>query len=167
MSDLPEYILDRTFDAPREMVWKAWTDPELLPRWYGPNAETIVHEFDLKPNGLWLGEMKWGAISSFSKVVFQEVTSVEKLIWHHSTTDADWNITSNPMMPNWPRTLLTTVTFEEEGSKTNVRLSWIPLEATAVEIECFAGAMASLDQGWGSGYAQLDELLKELLAKAS
>ena len=41
MSERPEYVLDRVFEAPREMVWRAWTDPELLPRWYGPGAETI------------------------------------------------------------------------------------------------------------------------------
>ena len=47
MSDLPEYVLDRTFAAPRELVWRAWTEPELLNRWYGPGAETVIHEFDL------------------------------------------------------------------------------------------------------------------------
>jgi len=36
MSELPAYRLERTFDAPRELVWKTWTDPALLPRWYGP-----------------------------------------------------------------------------------------------------------------------------------
>ena len=41
MTDTPEYILDRVFDAPLAMVWKAWTDPELLARWYGPGVETI------------------------------------------------------------------------------------------------------------------------------
>ena len=69
MSELPEYVIDRVFDAPREMVWRAWTDPELLPRWYGPGAETTIHKFDLQPGGMWLGEMKWGGNSDFSKVV--------------------------------------------------------------------------------------------------
>jgi len=59
MSDLPIYVLERVFDAPRELVWKAWTDPKLLPRWYGPNVETIIHRLDVKPGGLWLNEMKW------------------------------------------------------------------------------------------------------------
>ena len=49
MSELPEYRLDRVFDAPRELVWRAWTDPEILHRWYGPGAETIIHTFDLQP----------------------------------------------------------------------------------------------------------------------
>jgi len=48
MSDLPTYVLERVFDAPRELVWKTWTDPELLPRWYGPNVETIVHLLEPK-----------------------------------------------------------------------------------------------------------------------
>jgi len=162
---MPEYILDRLFEAPREMVWRAWTDPELLHRWYGPNIETVIHKFDLKPGGSWLNEMKMGDNSMFSKVVFQEVTQPEKLVWHHySSTDSDWNITSNPMMPDWPRILLTTVTFEDMGDKTNVRLTWVPIEATDAEIACFATTMAGMDKGWGSGYALLDEMFVELQA---
>ena len=99
MSELPEFVLDRVFDAPQEMVWRTWTDPELLARWYGPGVETIIHKFDLEPGGLWLGEMKWGDKSMLSKVVFQEVTPTEKLTWLHSSCDAEWNVISNPMMP--------------------------------------------------------------------
>ena len=149
MSDLPEFILDRIFDAQREMVWRAWTDTELLPRWYGPGAETIIHKFDLKPGGLWLSEMKWGNKSHFSKVVFQEVEKMQKLVWLHSSSDSDWNIISSPMMPDWPRILLTTVIFEDRGDKTNVRLIWVPFEATDAEIACFAAASTGMDKGWG------------------
>ena len=166
MSDLPEYVLDRVFDAPREMVWRAWTDPELLPRWYGPGVETIIHKFDLKPGGMWLNEMKWGDKSDLSKMVFQEIVPHEKLVWHHSSTDAEWNVVTNPMMENWPRVLLTTVTFEDMGDKTNVRLTMVPVDASDAEIACFAAAMAGMDSGWGKGYAILDELFKELLAES-
>lgn len=163
MTDLPEYQLDRVFDAPRETVWRAWTDPELLARWYGPGADTIIHRFELKPGGAWLNEMKWGNNSNFQKVVFKEVIPPEKLVWHHhSCTDSDWNDTANPMMADWPRLLLTTVTFEDKGDKTGVRLTQVPLEATDAEIACFAEAMAGMDKGWGSGYAMLDEILTEL-----
>ncbi len=47
MSESPEFILDRVFNAPRELVWQAWTDPELLHHWYGPGVETVIHKFDL------------------------------------------------------------------------------------------------------------------------
>ena len=165
MSDLPEFVLDRVFDAPRELVWRAWTDPELLPRWYGPGAETTIHKFDLKPGGMWLNEMKWGENSMLSKVVFQEVTQPEKLVWlHYSSTDSEWNSIPNPKMPDWPHLLLTTVTFEDMGEKTNVRLTWVPHEATDAEIACFAEAVAGMGKGWGAGFAIMDELLAELQA---
>ena len=162
MSDLPEYVLDRTFDAPRELVWRAWTDPEILHRWYGPGVETIIHKYELKPGGSWLNEMRWGEGGDFSRMDFEEVTPPEKLVWRHCSTDHDWKVASNPKMPGWPRMLLTTVTFEEQGDKTNVRLSQVPLEATDEEIACFAQMMANMDKGWGSGYAIIDEILAEL-----
>lgn len=164
MSEMPEFILDRQFDAPREMVWRAWTDPKILPRWYGPGADTIIHRFDLEPEGLWLGEMRWGDNAHYSKVTFKEVTPPERLVWHHANTDADWNIISSPMMEHWPRVLLTTVTFEELGEKTNVRLSWVPLDATVEEIECFKAAIAGGDMGWEHGYKVIDEILAEMRA---
>ena len=164
MSELPEYRLEREFAAPRELVWRAWTDPEILQRWYGPNIETVIHQFDLKEGGVWLNEMKMRGNSDFSKMIFQEVTPPSKLVWHHSSTDADWNIISNPMMPDWPRVLLTTVTFETTGDNTNVCLTQIPLQATDAEIACFAATMTGMDSGWGSGYKIIDEILKELQA---
>ncbi len=68
------------------------------------------------------------------------------------------------MMADWPRVLLTTVTFEDMGHRTNVRLSQVPIEATDAEIACFAANMAGMDKGWGSGYALLDEMFVELQA---
>ncbi len=165
MSELPEYRLDRVFDAPREMVWRAWTDPKLLARWYGPGVETIIHKFDLKPGGTWLNEMKMGENSMLSKVVFTEVAPLERLVWHHhSNTDAEWNTVPNPRMPDWPRILLTTVTFENDGTKTKVVLTWVPFEASETEISCFADAMANMGKGWESGYAIMDEMFAEMQA---
>jgi len=164
VSESAEYVLDRVFDAPRELVWRAWTDPEILHRWYGPGIETIIHKFDLRPGGAWLNEMKWGGNSDFSKMDFKEVTPPEKLVWYHCSSDSNWNIIANPRMPDWPRVLLTTVIFEDLGQKTKVRLTQIPIDATKAEITCFATTMAGMDKGWGSGYAIMDKLFVELQA---
>ncbi|TQV75667.1 SRPBCC family protein [Denitrobaculum tricleocarpae] len=164
MSELPTYVLERVFDAPRELVWKTWTEPKLLARWYGPNVETIVHRLDVKPGGLWLNEMKWGGNSHYERVEYTEVTPPERLVWLHSTADAEWNLSPNAMMPDWPRVLLTTVTFEEENGRTTMRLTWVPHEASAAEIACFAAAMGGMGKGWGGGMALLEELLAELQA---
>lgn len=164
MTDLPTYVLERVFDAPRELVWRAWTDPTLLARWYGPNVETIIHELSVKPGGVWRNEMKWGNGGQRERMEYLEVVEPERLVWLHSMTDENWTVSANPMIPDWPRVLLTTVTFEADGDQTKLRLTWQPHEASQAEIDCFAGAMAGLDKGWGSGMDILAEVLAELQA---
>ncbi len=164
MTDLPTYVLDRTFDAPRELVWKTWTQAKYLEHWYGPNVKTIVHELNVKPGGLWLNEMQWGGNSHYQRVEFTEVAAPIRLVWLHSSSDATWNIIASPMMPDWPRVLLTTVTFEENGKLTNMRLTWVPHDASVAEIACFSGAMAGMGKGWDAGMKLLAELLAELQA---
>lgn len=162
MTDLPTYILDRDFDAPKSLVWRTWTEPELLARWYGPNVETVIHELDVRPGGVWLNEMKSGGGSYYQKAVYTEVSEPHRLVCLMSNTDADWNIAPNPMMPDWPRTLLTTVTLEETAGKTKLRLTWVPHEATEAEIACFAAAISGAEKGWAAGMAILADLLAEL-----
>ena len=164
MSDVPTYVLEREFDAPRELVWKVWTDAELLPRWYGPGVETIVHHLEVKPGGLWLDEMRMRGGSQYERIEYTEVTPPERLVWLHSVCDADWNVAANPIMPDWPRALLTTVTFDEDGGRTRLRLTWTPHEASDAEAAAFAGAMSGLDRGWRAGMELIAELLTEMQA---
>ena len=164
MSDLPTYVLERDFDAPRALVWKAWTDPELLSRWYGPRVETVVHRLDLKPGGLWLLEMQMGGSSSYQRVEYTEVAPPERLVWLHSVSDADWNVILNPMMPDWPRVLLTTVTYEEDGARTRMRFTWAPHEASEAEAAGFAAAMEGVGKGWDTGKKLLADILVEMQA---
>ena len=66
------------------------------------------------------------------------------------------------MMPDWPRVLLTTVTFTDNGGKTLLKLTWVPHNASAAELACFEAAMAGMDKGWASGMEMLAEMLAEL-----
>ena len=53
-SDEGDLVFERTFDAPREQVWQAFMDPELVPRWWGPHGTTtVVDEMDVRPGGKW------------------------------------------------------------------------------------------------------------------
>jgi Activator of Hsp90 ATPase homolog 1-like protein len=96
---------------------------------------------------------------------FQDIEPFKKLVWHHSSTDAAWNVITSPMMPDWPKTLLTSVTFDSKGDTTQVRLSQVPINPTQAEIECFAKVMSRMDKGWGSGFAILDTMLAEQQTK--
>lgn len=161
---MTEYVIEREFDAPRAMVWRAFSDPQLLAHWYGPGVETIIHEFDLRPGGVWRNEMKWGPKSDLSQMSFTDVVEGERIVWNHSSTDADWNVVSNPMMPNWPRVLLTTVTFSDKGAGTVVRLTQVPIDATPEEDACFAQMMGGMSKGWGAGFDIIDSQLAEMMS---
>ena len=162
MAESPVYVLERSFIAPRELVWKTWTDPSLFARWYGPNVETIVHRQDLRVGGECFIEMRMQRGSGFQKLVYQEVTAPGRLVWLHHNTDADGAIAANPQMPDWPRTLLTVVTFEQTGTQTELRLEWSPHNASDAEVACFAAAIGGLGRGWNAGMEVLDKLLAEL-----
>jgi len=176
MSSNPSlYELERVFYAHVDQVWQAWSRPELISRWYGPNVETIIHKFDFRAGGVWLNEMSWldkegKPCSDFSKMAFIEIEKHAKIIWHHASVDKDWKSFTNPMMPDWPRLLLTTFTFEEitgvetptTTSATKVCLQQIPLDANDKENACFANMIPHMNNGWNAGYKIIDEILEEL-----
>jgi uncharacterized protein YndB with AHSA1/START domain len=161
MNDMPTYRLQRTFNAARELVWKTWTDPELLARWYGPNVESIIHGL-VRPGGAWLTEMKMGEQSFFQKADYIEVVAPELIVCLMSNTDANWEVAPNPRMPDWPRQLMTTVRFDVVDGETKVDLTWVPHEATDAEIACFAEAIDRAGAGWTAGMDKLEALLAEL-----
>jgi uncharacterized protein YndB with AHSA1/START domain len=163
MSDLPEYKIERVFSGPVHLVWRAWTEPEILSQWYGPGVETIIHKFDLVPGGSWLNEMKWGDKSDLSKMVFQEIVPEARLVWLHTSTDADWNDITHPMMEDWPLKILTIVDFEAVGDQTTVTLTLRPVDATETEISCFLENAPGFKKGWGSGFALMDDILAKML----
>ena len=108
--------------------------------------------------------MRWGDSSHHQRVEYTEVLSPARLVWLHSVSDAERNVIANPMMPDWPRVLRTTVTFEEADGRTMMLFTWAPEDATEAEIACFSGAMEGLDKGWSTGMDLLAEILGELQA---
>lgn len=163
MNNLPEFVMEREFNAPRNLVWNAWTKPKYLNVWYGPNVETVIHKFELEPGGVWLNEMKMGENSFYQKSIFQTVNEPDELVMHmHSNTDEDWNDVPHPMMEGWPRVLLTTITLEENGDKTKLTLKQVPMDASDEEAAMFGQAMSGMGNGWGKGFEILETLLADM-----
>lgn len=158
----PKFVMTRAFDAPRDLVWRCWTDKKLIGRWYGAGVDTEVHKLDVTPGGLWLHEMKMRDMSMYQRMEYLEVSPPEKLVMLMSNADADWNAIPSPMVQNWPKTLLTTVTLTESDGKTELVLEWEPHEASDEEIGAFAQALDKLDQGWGKGMDMIARILGEL-----
>jgi hypothetical protein len=66
-------------------------------------------------------------------------------------------------MPDWPRVLLTTVTFDQDGARTRMRLTWTPHEASDAELACFTAAIDGMGKGCSTGMELLAKVLAELI----
>jgi uncharacterized protein YndB with AHSA1/START domain len=101
-----EIVVTRVFDAPRSLVFKAWTDPKHLAQWYGPNGFSITtYEMEFKPGGIWRFVMHSPDGRDYqNKVVYVEIAEPERLIYDH---------VSGPQFRM-------TVTFADDGGRTKL-----------------------------------------------
>jgi uncharacterized protein YndB with AHSA1/START domain len=156
-----EFVITRAFDAPREFVWRAWTEPDRMRRWWGPKGFTVpACNMDLRPGGLLHyglrspdGHEMWG------RFVYREVTPPERLVAINSFSDADAGITRHPMSDTWPLELLSTFEFAEQGDRTVLTVRWLPWNSSDAERATFDGAHEGMRQGWGGTLDQLAEYL--------
>jgi uncharacterized protein YndB with AHSA1/START domain len=145
-----DLIIERIFDAPRGLVWKAWTEPDRLVRWFGPHGFTIPFcEVDLRPGGLLRfchhspqGEEGWG------KGVYREVVEPKRIVYSNGFSDAAGNRIERP---GFALETLVTVTFAEQEGRTKVTVRHTGLIA---------------DQGEGRGWSESMARLADFLAAA-
>jgi uncharacterized protein YndB with AHSA1/START domain len=106
-----ELVFKRVFDAPRELVFAVWTDPEHLAQWWGPNGfTTTISEMDVRPGGVWRLVMHGPDGKDYkNRIIFLEVMKPERLVYRHQ-----------PEHGTEPVTFETTVTFAERGGKTEM-----------------------------------------------
>jgi uncharacterized protein YndB with AHSA1/START domain len=140
-----EILVERVFDAPRDRVFAAFTDPDLIPEWWGgPEGTMTVDKMDVRAGGDWrfISEDPNGEKQAF-RGTFRELTPPERVVWTF-----EWE-----GMPGYVS--VETTTFEDLGDQTKVTST--TLFHTAEE------AQGMLDSGMESGmnasYARLDELL--------
>jgi len=152
-----ELVITRVVNAPRKLVWKAFTESDGLAHWWGPAGYTmLVHTLDLRPGGVFHysmrspdGQLMWG------KFVFRDLQAPERMVFVTSFSDAEGNINRAPFSPTWPLEILNTVTLIEASGGTTVTLRGGPINATAEELETFWRAQESVRQGFAGTFDQL------------
>jgi uncharacterized protein YndB with AHSA1/START domain len=159
-----EFVISRVFDAPRDLVWKAWTESERLLRWWGPKGCTLVScTLDLRPGGIFHYHMRFpDGLDTWGKFVFREIVAPERLIFVVSFSDEKGGVTRNPWNSSWPLEWLSTVTFEEQGGGTKLTVRWAPdVSATELERKTFADGRQGMQQGWTGTLDRLSAYLAQ------
>ncbi len=154
----------REFNAPRDLVWAAWTEEKHLKQWFGPKGLTMPQcKLDFRPGGTFHycfrmpdGNEMWG------KWTFREITPPRKIVLVTSFSDAQGGITRAPMSATWPLETLATTVLEERDGKTVVTLRWVAINATDEERRTFDSSHESMKQGWGGTMDQLAAYLAQV-----
>jgi uncharacterized protein YndB with AHSA1/START domain len=149
-SEPEELVLTRIFDAPREALWKAWTDPKRFVRWWGPAGFTSpACRIDLRVEGKYLACMRSPEGRDYwSTGVYREIVPSEKIVYSDSFADAQGNVVPAShygMEGEWPSEMLVTVTFEAYGGKTRMTLRHDGIPAEAIS-DCETGWSGSFDK---------------------
>lgn len=143
-------VIDRVFNLPLNKVWKAWSEPEGFKKWWGPEDYTCpFSEVDFRVGGKYLHCMRSPNGEEFwSTGVYKEIIPYKKLVNTDSFSDEQGNVIpayEYNMPGEWPIELLVTITFEEHGEKTKLRIQHegVPDE---MQDDCIRGWNECLDK---------------------
>ncbi len=157
-----ELVITRVFDAPKEVVWNAWTDPEEVKRWWGPEGFTAPSiQIDLRVGGKYVFAMRGPKGSEWDKDmysagVYKEIVPNEKLVVTDYFSDKDGNMVtpqeSGLEVENFPKESGVTVLFEEENGKTKLSIIY-PFPTSKEQRE--AMLKSGMQEGWASSLNKL------------
>jgi uncharacterized protein YndB with AHSA1/START domain len=156
-----EFVFSRTFDASREEVWNAFTQPEHLKHWWGtPGSSLEIAHHELKPGGLFHYCMKFpDGRALWARFIFSEIVAPERLVWRNGFSDQHGGLTRNPWVPSFPLETLNTVTLAEHDGKTLLTVSAVPFNASDEEAQVFAGGINGMKMGFGASFKVLANYL--------
>jgi uncharacterized protein YndB with AHSA1/START domain len=156
-----DFVITRIFNAPRPLVWNAWTDAERLAKWWGPKGCTLrVITLDMRPGGIFHYAMEFQpGQAMYGRFVYGNIVAPETFSFVSSFADEAGNVIRAPFSATWPLEVRNTITLTDKGDRTELTLRGGPIDPTDAEYETFLGMFASMQQGWGGTFDKLDELL--------
>ncbi|HXD91894.1 MAG TPA: SRPBCC domain-containing protein [Bacteroidia bacterium] len=159
-----DFVITRVFNAPRKLIFDAFTQPKHLTHWWGPKGLALeVINLDLRPGGIFHYGMKSPeGHEMFGVFKYIEIVSPEKIVFINAFADKEGNIIRAPFNPLWPLEVYNTWTLTEENGKTTLTLKGGPHNASDEEQKMFEAGMPSMQQGFGGTFDQLEAYLKTL-----
>ena len=150
-ADTRTLVIERIFDAPRELVFDAWTKPEYLLRWFAPrDCKIRFAELDVRPGGRFhscLHNPTFG--DCWCVGVYKEIVRPERIVYSLAVADSAGNEIDSAQAGHdakWPRETLVTVTFEDLRGSTRLTLEQNVLESLARQTGAHPGWVQMLDR---------------------
>ena len=146
--------ITHTFNAPRERVFKSFTESEHLKNWWGPKGWTFeVLKSDFCQGGVFHYSQKPADGSvMWVKFVYNEMIMPEKIVYTSFFSDEEGNTVRAPFHANWPMEILNTITFIEDEGKTTVTMIVVPVSPTEEESKTFEESKEMAQEGYAGTF---------------
>lgn len=158
------FVINRSFAAPIDLVFKMWTDPDHLSQWLSPSGTDMkILRGEIKPGGQAFYTM-WGPDYRFyGRIRYLEIQSPNRLVYTQQFCDEDEKTSRHPLAPTWPESMLTTVTFTRENDQqTRITVTWEPHGSyTGEELQTFIKARSGMTHGWTGSFDKLESYLEK------
>jgi uncharacterized protein YndB with AHSA1/START domain len=158
-----EFVFSRTFDASREDVWNAFTQPEHLKNWWGtPGSSVEIARHELKPGGIFHYCMRFpDGRAIWARFIFREIVAPERLAWLNGFSDEHGGLAPNPWVPSFPLETLNTVILAEREGKTQLTITVVPFDASDEQGRVFAGGVNGMKAGFGACFNELADYISQ------
>jgi uncharacterized protein YndB with AHSA1/START domain len=157
-----KFVINRSFDAPIELMFEMWTNPKHVSRWLPPTGFQMEFiKADIKPGGNTLYFMTDGNVKFYGRAGYLKIGKPDRIVYTQQFCDENEKVSRHPMAPTWPETMLTSVALTEEGAdRTRVTVTWEAHGATTrEELEIFIQSKGGMTQGWTGSFDKLDAYL--------
>jgi len=160
-----QFVINRTFDAPIDLMYEMWTNPKHFSKWIAPTGFSMNYiRSDIKVGSSTFNMMTNNKDTKmYSRAKYIEMNRPHRIVYTQQFCDENENISRHPHAPTWPETMLTTVTLDEEApNRTRVTITWEAFgPVTAEEIATFIKARGGMTQGWTGSFDKLEAYLLE------
>ena len=159
------FIISREFDAPRQVLFDAHTQPQHMAKWLNPEGfRTLKTAMDLREGGSYhYGIEGPNGIQTWGKQQYLQIVRNELIVYLQSFSDPEGGLGTHPMAPTWPLYMHVSIRFEDaDAGHTRLTVTWVPHESGDIGNQTFDGARAGMQAGWEGTFAKLDAYLREI-----
>lgn len=159
------FVINRSFDAPIEVMYTMWTDTKHISQWLAPTgADMKFIKANLQVGGSTFWQMNGEFGTMYGRAQYLEMLCPNRIVYTQQFVDEKENISRHPHAPTWPETMLTTIQlFVEDKNTTRVTITWEPYgKTTPEEVEIFKSARAGMTMGWTGSFDKLETYLEKM-----
>jgi uncharacterized protein YndB with AHSA1/START domain len=160
-----KFVINRSFAASPDLLFEMWTHPDHLSRWLpstGFRMEFLRADIRAGASTFYFMTDDAG-VNMYGLTKYLEISKPHKIVYLQEFCDANEKMSRHPLAPTWPESMLTTMTFVEEGEgQTRVTITWEPHgSVSAEELATFVKERGGMTQGWTGSFDKLEAYLLE------